>query len=236
MQFYAISILLHRPFFSQSFKQPEHHSQNGSDHPRSICISAAQSIVKILRIYRKQHTLRRTNVQIVHLVFTASLICIYNAYSSKMAAGGNSVQDLQFCCQALGEIGEAYQNSTRALEVIICIKREWFSKMQNLSRFKKRNPNIKDPDMNEIRRKRRLTQGQDEVSHVSSGMVETRSHSDGTAHGVDQNPQQFDAWQLPLGDIGRRASPQSLLDDFYPRGRTTSSMTGLGDGRFQDFF
>lgn len=36
--------------------------------------------------------------------------------------------DLQFCCQSLSEIGQAYKNSTRALEVIICIKREWQNK------------------------------------------------------------------------------------------------------------
>ena len=158
MQFYAISILLHRPFFSRSLKQPEHLDQKDLNHPRSICITAAQSIVKLLRVYRKQHTLCRTNVQIVHLVFTASLICIYNAHSSRGAAAANSLEDLQFCCQALGEIGEAYQNSTRALEVIICIKREWFSKTHSLSRFKRRNSNTENGDVNEIRRKRHLTQ------------------------------------------------------------------------------
>jgi len=64
MQFYAISILLYRPFFSRSLKQPANQlGQKGSHHPHSICITAAQSIVKLLRIYRKQHTLRRTNVQ-----------------------------------------------------------------------------------------------------------------------------------------------------------------------------
>ena len=50
MQFYAISILLHRPFFSRSLKQPEHRGQKYLNHPRSICITAAQSILKLLRV------------------------------------------------------------------------------------------------------------------------------------------------------------------------------------------
>lgn len=34
-------------------------------------------------------------------------------------------EDLRFCCQALGEIGQCYRNATRALEVIINVKHEW---------------------------------------------------------------------------------------------------------------
>jgi hypothetical protein len=194
MQFYAISILLHRPFFSRSLERPDTFGQHDSDHPRGICISAAQSIVALLRVYRKQHTLRRTNVQIVHLIFTASLICIYNAYSSK---GVVSLQDLQFCCLALGEIGVAYQNSARALEVIICIKRDWFSKTRNLSRFRRRNSITENHDMDEVRRKRRLTQSQDEAPQKSPVQAGVRPGPDtGCNHGWNQNLQQLDALQF----------------------------------------
>ncbi|KFY74649.1 hypothetical protein V499_05312 [Pseudogymnoascus sp. VKM F-103] len=163
MQFYTISILLHRPFFSRTLKEPKFSDDQLSNHPRNICIDAAQSIVKLLRIYRKQHTLRRPNVHIVHLVFTASLICIYNAYSSKGAAVTKCLNDLQFCCQALGEMGEAWGNSTRALEVIICIKRDWFSKTRNLPQTKRRSPAGDDRGLGDDRRKRRLTHGQEEL-------------------------------------------------------------------------
>ncbi|KFY97712.1 hypothetical protein V498_01908 [Pseudogymnoascus sp. VKM F-4517 (FW-2822)] len=163
MQFYTISILLHRPFFSRALKEPKFSDGQLSNHPRNICINAAQSIVKLLRIYRKQHTLRRPNVHIVHLIFTASLICIYNAYSSRGAAVTKCLNDLQFCCQALGEMGEAWGNATRALEVIICIKRDWFSKIRNLPQTKRRSPASDDRGLDDDRRKRRLTQGQEEL-------------------------------------------------------------------------
>jgi hypothetical protein len=128
MQFHAISIFLHRPFFSRNIELDKMGKQV-SNQARRVCVSAAKALVSLLRLYRQQHTLRRTNVQIVHLVFTASLIHIYNTCISTGAEAQNALGDLQFCCQALTEIGQAYKNSTRALEVLICIKREWQSKM-----------------------------------------------------------------------------------------------------------
>jgi hypothetical protein len=67
-------------------------------------------------------------VQIVHLVFTASLIHIYNTCTSTGQESLTALNDLQFCCQALTEIGTAWKNGVRALEVLICIKREWQGK------------------------------------------------------------------------------------------------------------
>jgi hypothetical protein len=128
MQFYAISIFLHRPFFSRSAQRSVGEDQQESAQERQICVEAAQAIVRILQAYRKQHSLRQTNVQIVHLVFTASLIHIYTICTSTGIDAEKSMVDLQTCCQALSEIGQTYKNSTRALEVIICIKREWQGK------------------------------------------------------------------------------------------------------------
>jgi len=82
-------------------------------------------MVEVLRCFRKQHSLRHTNIQIVHLIFTASLIHIYNACTCSGVESQTALDDLQFCCQSLGEIGQTYGNATRALEVIILVKREW---------------------------------------------------------------------------------------------------------------
>jgi hypothetical protein len=127
MQLYAISIFLYRPFFSRNIELDEV-GIRVFNQARRVCLSAARSLVDLVRLYRKQHTLRRTNVQIVHLLFTASLIHIYNTCTSTGEEAQKALSDLQFCCQALTEIGQAYKNSTRALEVLICIKPEWQSK------------------------------------------------------------------------------------------------------------
>lgn len=64
--------------------------------------------------------------------------------------------DLQFCCQALGEIGVAYKNSTRALEVIICIKQEWQRKATAV-KLKRPGSQINVRNGQEMQRKRRIT-------------------------------------------------------------------------------
>lgn len=79
------------------------------------------------QIYRRQYTLRRANIHTVHLMFTAALIHVHHAYLS----GDGEVQRsatryLEICSQALSELGLAYKNARRALEVIICIKADLF--------------------------------------------------------------------------------------------------------------
>jgi hypothetical protein len=130
MQFYAAIIFLFRPYFSHHLLRATQSLNTMEDRAtvarvKSDCISAAHSMVEVLRCFRKQHSLRHTNIQIVHLIFTASLIHIYNACTCTGAESQTALDDLQFCCQSLGEIGQTYGNATRALEVIILVKREW---------------------------------------------------------------------------------------------------------------
>jgi len=144
-------------------------------------------MVKLLKIYRKQHTLRQTNVQIVHLLFTASLIHIYNTCTSTGKEAENAMADLQFCCQSLSEIGQAYKNSTRALEVIICIKREWQNKA-NTTRLKRPGPAFEG--MADQRKRRATNDTQiDRQGFVNNGA------------GIE-NEAANDAWQF-LGDNGQ---------------------------------
>jgi len=130
MQFYAAIIFLFRPYFSHHLLRATQTLNTMEDRAavarvKFDCISAAHTMVEVLRCFRKQHSLRHTNIQIVHLIFTASLIHIYNACTCTGAESQTALDDLQFCCQSLGEIGQTYGNATRALEVIILVKREW---------------------------------------------------------------------------------------------------------------
>lgn len=129
MQFYALVIFLFRPYFSRDLlrwtQSISHDGQSAVATVRTDCISAAHRLVEVLRYFRKQHSLRYTNIQIVHLIFTGSLVHIYNACTCSPSEAQTALDDLQFCCQSLGEIGQTYGNATRALEVIILIKREW---------------------------------------------------------------------------------------------------------------
>ena len=89
------------------------------------CVSAAHQVAETLRCYQRQHSLRRSNVQIVHIIFTACLVFIHDLCTQDNLGTRASRNDLQFCCHALGEIGHAYGNATRALEVVILVKSEW---------------------------------------------------------------------------------------------------------------
>lgn len=138
MQYYAICISLDRPYFSKNLLRDPNVTTSAilseTRIARAHCTSTASAFVKVLKIFREQHTLRQTNVQLVHLVFTTSIIHAYNACLSpsrrpKVAGGYDALDDLQVCCQALRDMSQSWENAARALEVIICIKQAWQSKI-----------------------------------------------------------------------------------------------------------
>src|SRR5215471_10789149 len=104
MQYYALCIFLDRPYFSRNLlRDPNVTSSsilNETRIARAHCTSTASAFVKVLKILREQHTLRQTNVQLVHLIFTTSIIHAYNACLSpsrrpKVGAGYDALDDLQ---------------------------------------------------------------------------------------------------------------------------------------------
>lgn len=130
MQFYAVLISLFRPYLSSQLVCYNEILSSTEDQAHILeadsgCISAAHEITELLRCYQRQHSLRRSNIQIVHIIFTASLVFIYDVCSRSYSESRTSLSDLQFCCHTLGEIGQSYGNATRALEVIILVKSEW---------------------------------------------------------------------------------------------------------------
>lgn len=189
MQFHVMSIFLHRPFFSRNIGD-----RQVSIQAQQACTEAAQSTVKLLQIYRKQHTLRRTNVQIVHLLFTASLIHIYNTCRTNGRASERAMVDLQFCTQALGEIGIAYKNASRALEVVICVRLEWQRARNDLRLKRPRSSVDTNGDKAKILdpRKRRAT---GETQHADMGLVPS-ANDVSMILGLDQG--QSDSWAYNL--------------------------------------
>jgi hypothetical protein len=127
MQYHCIVILVNRPFFTAAKSFP---TMNASDVAscRDACRQAAQSIARLLRIFDRLYTLRRINVQAVHLIFTASLIHVCDACnflnSDPSVASDAATADLDICCSALREMGQQFKNAIRALEVIIYLKGE----------------------------------------------------------------------------------------------------------------
>lgn len=173
MQFHVLSIFTHRPLFSETGRAYPPTTNSPSPLARQACTISAQSIVSILKVYRRQHTLRRCNVQVVHLVFSACLILIYNTCTSVGVEAERAMADLQTCCEAFQELGHAYKNALRALEVIICIKREWQAKAQVQQQRTKRSSSPQPSDDNEDeQRKKRAAYARLEEQHESFWPVE----------------------------------------------------------------
>jgi len=190
------------------------------------CTEAAQATVKLLQLYRKQHTLRRTNVQIVHLVFTASLIHIYNTCSTSGRAAEKAMADLQFCTQALGEIGTAYKNSSRALEVVICIRLEW-QRTRNGLRLKRprssRDVNTERMKASEQRKRRATGDNQKEVmvnsmpATASNMLPQSRTEPQGELWSFSYQPDH------DIDLFGQWGDDYPILDTF-PRNIFASSL------------
>lgn len=122
MQYHCIMILVNRPFLNAS-KYASDAQSTPTLSPRCACLEAANSIANLLRIFDRVYTLRRINVQAIHLIFTASMIHAFVACgagnSTEVAAAAEA---LEVCCHALRTVGAQCKSAIRAYEVVIYLK------------------------------------------------------------------------------------------------------------------
>ena len=78
MQYHTIMIITFRPFFA-SVKTLPGLSVAEITAGRNYCTNSANFMAKLVQTYRRLYSLRRINVQAVHLVFTATLIHVFTA-------------------------------------------------------------------------------------------------------------------------------------------------------------
>jgi hypothetical protein len=180
-----------------------------------LCLAAADSVVEVLRVYQRQHSLRQTNIQIVHLIFTAALVQVY--HSCRNNSGPESVRasnNLQFCCQSLAEIGQSWRSAMRALEVIICVKREWQTRTSSAMHLNEAVGRANESSPYEQIRKRTATTLSD---------LDLQQQGRGALHGPNTGPIQDLALggNIPGYDVGQA---WDLFDD--------TSTLGLGEEIF----
>lgn len=130
MQYLLLVIVLHRPFCAKRYIQPLPLVGRGPHHAREMCIRSAVEIATLIMCYKQQYSLRRASVHIVHVTFTAALILVYAIISGVARQVYSDLSThLDVCCQALAELGEAFENSARALDILLAIKRSWQARM-----------------------------------------------------------------------------------------------------------
>jgi hypothetical protein len=92
---------------------------------RESCTESATQICQLLTMYRQAYGLQRIYIQITHVAMTASLIHIYNCCNISGVQGKRAQELLLICIQALAEMGQMYRTSSRALEVVTSLRRDW---------------------------------------------------------------------------------------------------------------
>ncbi|KAF7561859.1 hypothetical protein G7046_g2284 [Stylonectria norvegica] len=104
MQYFAILIFPYQPYLSCQLASQRAALDTAENQAamRSIagdCVAAARQVTELLRYYKKQHSFRRANVQIVHIILTASLIFIHDlvAEDNVKALGFQTVRQAKAC-------------------------------------------------------------------------------------------------------------------------------------------
>jgi hypothetical protein len=76
-------------------------------------------------LYRSQYSLRCIQIIAVHVLMTACVIHAHDRFTYSDERGVAAQEQLLIGIQALGEMGQAFESSTRSLEIILSLKREW---------------------------------------------------------------------------------------------------------------
>ncbi|GAA5936055.1 uncharacterized protein JCM15063_002694 [Sporobolomyces koalae] len=113
LQFYSSLILLHRPFIP---------GQNSSQSPgsfpsHSICTTSANAIATIVTAWRKTFTLRQCPPFVTYPVFSAAIICVYNASFDEALARPAKLHLLQLM-NALKDMEMQWGSAIRAFELL----------------------------------------------------------------------------------------------------------------------
>lgn len=192
MQYHCVVIITNRPFFASAKTLPGLTTAEIASR-RNTCTDSANTLARMVHIYRRLYSLRRINVQAVHLIFTATLIHVFTACGAlDQTRSDNAWKNLEICCQALSEMGLAFKNAARALEVVMGIKSDLLKRTR--SNAKRQNPWNDGQEIGVAPTKKRRP------TNVESGTL-NMDHSpttldastfDSTFSGVDQDFNFFD--------------------------------------------
>ncbi|BGP06376.1 fungal-specific transcription factor domain-containing protein [Rhodotorula toruloides] len=113
LQFYSSLILLHRPFIPG-----QNSTQSPGNFPsHSICTTSAHAIANIVTTWRKTFTLRQCPPFLTYPIFSAAIICVYNASFDEALAGPAKIHLLQ-CMNALKEMELIWGSAIRQWELL----------------------------------------------------------------------------------------------------------------------
>ncbi|RVX74851.1 hypothetical protein B0A52_01128 [Exophiala mesophila] len=200
MQYHCVVIVTSRPFFASSKKLVGLLPQEIAVH-RNSCTSSANSVARLIQIYRRLYGLRRINVQAVHLIFTAALVHVFMACGAQDATRSNTAwKNLESCCQALAEVGVAYKSSTRALEVIMGLKADLLRRSSSARTKRKKTWNDRRTySSSSAAKKRKPSHSEEEF--VRGGSASTDTSLSTFDPGMSETGQAFNFFDSNLDDF-----------------------------------
>lgn len=131
MTYHHFQILIHRPWTSRR-SQPWTGQGPGFRHARRICNNSASSIASLLIQYEKEHSFRRMHSYAINVIFSASLISLFNVIASKAhpPRPDNGVSEaatnLSVCFRALDDLSSSFDSAKRSREHLATIQRKWY--------------------------------------------------------------------------------------------------------------
>jgi hypothetical protein len=127
MQYHQTVIHSHRPWMSKRYIQPDPPQGNGYSHARRMCIESAAAIARLLRLYERQYSLSRINIQAVPITCSAALILIVAgmAQRRRRAADPEITAHVNLCFRALEEFGGAWKSAERAQRLLVELQQLW---------------------------------------------------------------------------------------------------------------
>lgn len=116
MFFQLLYIHLFRPFLKYN---PNNSPLPATVSPRKLCTSAAQSISKLLRLYKRSHGLRQICNIVVYIAHSAATIHLLNLPEK------NAKRDITHGVKHLEEIAEGWLCARRTLGILSVLAERW---------------------------------------------------------------------------------------------------------------
>lgn len=124
-QFHETMIFANHPFITTP-------RMGKSTDSRRKYIHSAREITKIVGIYKRLWSLRRINIQGIHPMFTAAMVHLYVACTSRCYDEFTvAISDLQGCCEAVKEASQAFELATWQLRSIHRVCQVWHDLLED---------------------------------------------------------------------------------------------------------
>ena len=147
MAYHNFCILIHRPWTSKS-SQPRGQVGAGYQHARQVCRTSAAEIASLLRRHESVYSLRRMNVYVLTIIFSASLILIFGLIAEEWRdtkERDQVVSNLNTCFRALDALGQSFESAKHTHEQLLAIQKHWTQRRRSVKRDSKRKQQVQ-PD------------------------------------------------------------------------------------------